>query len=288
MPLLAINCHLRRLPVKKLHISLKWLVAASILIATVTGSFFWKSNHQKSDYNVHVAQLKSEFMEKVNTSAKVEIIVLPDSTTVALFPASKLSYGQDFNTTHRTIYLSGEASFDVKRNIKKPFLVYANKVVTKVLGTQFVVRAYDNEMDVKVNVKSGQVSVYREAVDDTKEIVSKKSNKGLLLLPNQQAVFSRKSEEFNKTLVEKPEILIPIEEPTFVYDEVAISKVFRDIETAYGITIRYNQESLAGCQLSASLNRESFDQKLDIICKTVKASYQKFDGQIIINGGSCE
>ena len=138
-------------------------------------------------------------------------------------------------------------------------------------------------------MQSGQVSVYREPAN-SKTDYGKTLNKGLLLLPNQQAVFSRKSEEFNKTLVEKPEILksAKVGKPTFIYDEVPISTVFQDIENAYGITIRYNEEGLDGCQLSASLNDESFDQKLEIICNTIKATYQKFDGQIIVNGGSCK
>lgn len=273
---------------RNLKINFRWLAAASIVIALVVGSMLWKKSGVSSDYQLHVSELQSAFTEKVNTTSKTQMIVLPDGSTAELLPNSKISYADDFNTTNRKILLSGEASFEVTKNIHKPFLVYANKVVTKVLGTKFIVRAYETETDVKVNVKSGQVSVYREPADDTK--IGKTLNNGLLLLPNQQAVFSRKSEEFSKTLVEEPEVLaLPAtDKPVFVYDEVSISKVFEDIEKAYGITIRYNKEGLEGCQLSASLNHESFDQKLEIICKTVKATYQKFDGQIIINGGSCE
>ena len=273
------------------HIStgFKWLAAASIVIGITAGGLFWMGDKAKSDYNSHVSKLESAFSEKVNSTSAIQIVLLPDGSRVGLLPNSKISYGGDFNALHRKVLLSGEASFEVTKNTNKPFLVYANKVVTKVLGTRFIVRAYEAETEVKVNVQSGQVSVYRESAD-VKADYGKILNKGLLLLPNQQAVFSRKSEEFNKTLVEKPEILKSSEpdQPTFLYDEVSISQVFQDIEKAYGITIRYNEEGLKGCQLSASLNHESFDQKLEIICKTIKATYQKFDGQIIISGGSCE
>lgn len=273
---------------RNLKVNVRWLAAASIVIALVVGSMFWKRSGVNSDYQAHVSGLESAFTEKVNTTSKTQLIRLPDGSTAELLPNSKISYAHDFNTTNRRVFLSGEASFEVTKNVRKPFLVYANKVVTKVLGTKFIVRAYETETDVKVNVQSGQVSVYRESADDTK--IGKTLHNGLLLLPNQQAVFSRKSEEFSKTLVEEPEILtLPAaDKPVFIYDEIPISKVFEDIEKAYGITIRYNKESLEGCQLSASLNHESFDEKLEIICKTVKATYQKFDGQIIINGGSCE
>ena len=267
----------------------RWLAAASVVIGLIGGGLFWMDNNIKSDYNLHVSKLESEFFEKVNASEKIQFILLPDGSRIGLLPHTKISYGHDFNGPHRMVFLSGEASFEVTKNTSKPFLVYANKVVTKVLGTKFIVRAYEAETEVKVNVQSGQVSVYRESAD-SKTDYGKTLNKGLLLLPNQQAVFSRKSEEFNKTLVEKPEILKSVEadKPTFIYDEVPISTVFQDIEKAYGITIRYNEEGLDGCQLSASLHDESFDQKLEIICNTIKATYQKFDGQIIVNGGSCK
>ncbi|CAG5002529.1 hypothetical protein DYBT9275_02912 [Dyadobacter sp. CECT 9275] len=275
---------------RSLKLSPKWLAAASVVLAILVGSLIWRSKGTKSDYSLHVSALQTAFTEKVNSTGQVQLFLLPDGSEVQLLPHSKISYGNDFNQTDRKVLLSGEASFEVTKNVQKPFLVYANKVVTRVLGTKFVVRAYEKETEVKVNVASGQVSVYREPAGHTQAGNEKPPHKGLLLLPNQQAVFSRKSEEFSKTLVEKPEILTSAatDRPTFMYDEVSISKVFKDIEMAYGITIRYNQEGLQGCQLSASLNHESFDQKLEIICKTVKATYQKFDGQIIINGGSCE
>jgi transmembrane sensor len=278
----------RQTPIRSLKVNYRWLAAASIIIALVMGGILWKKSAVKSDYQLHISQLAPGFTEKVNQTAQAQLIRLPDGSMVTLLPNSRISYADDFNTVNRKVLLSGEASFEVTKNIHKPFLVFANKVVTRVLGTKFLVRAYESETDVKVNVESGQVSVYREPSDPTK--IGKTLSNGLLLLPNQQAVFSRKSEEFSKTLVEEPEILSlkHTDKPTFIYDEVSISKVFEDIENAYGITIRYNQEGLEGCQLSASLNHESFDQKLEIICKTVKATYQKFDGQIIITGGNCE
>jgi transmembrane sensor len=273
---------------RSLKINYRWLAAASVVIAVTVGSMFWKRSAVRSDYQLHISKLAPGFTERINQTAQVQDIRLPDGSLVALLPNSRISYPDDFNTVNRKVLLSGEASFEVTKDVRKPFLVYANKVVTRVLGTKFLVRAYESETDVKVNVESGQVSVYRETSDHIK--IGKTPGKGLLLLPNQQAVFSRESEEFSKTLVEDPEILSlkHSDKPTFIYDEVSISQVFEDIENAYGITIRYNQEGLEGCQLSASLNHESFDQKLEIICKTVKATYQKFDGQIIITGGNCE
>lgn len=267
---------------------LKWAAAACLVLSLGIGGLWWKINTVDSIYRQQVAALTSPYIEKVNSTDSIMTFRLSDGSEIELSPDSRLGYSEDFNRENRRVFLTGEATFEVTKNTNKPFLVYASKVVTKVLGTKFMVRAYYTEKDVKVNVESGQVSVFQDSQETENEHPQYK--KGLILLPNQQAVFSRQTEEFNKTLVKEPVVLAdkhPGSIP-FIYDEVPIAKVFGDLEKAYGIPIRFNKEGLEECQLSASLVSESFEEKLDIICKTVKASYQILDGQIIISGGSCK
>ncbi|RRB07954.1 hypothetical protein EHT25_07755 [Larkinella rosea] len=47
-------------------------------------------------------------------------------------------------------------------NPKKTFYVYANELVTQVLGTSFDIRAFDDEQQVEVKVRTGRVSVYNQ------------------------------------------------------------------------------------------------------------------------------
>ncbi|WAC12567.1 FecR family protein [Dyadobacter pollutisoli] len=268
----------------------KWLAAASVLVICGLFAAMWLTRQDSKTYYANrIADHNATYVEKVNTGKEVESIVLPDSSVVELAPGSKLAFSSQFNKATRDVFLSGEATFEVTKNARKPFLVYANEVVTKVLGTKFKVRAFDDEKDVLVNVSSGQVSVFREKDHLTNKDVNLSAKNGLLLLPNQKAVFSRQTEEFNKTLVEQPAIIAKGKEVfQFNYDSVPIAKVFEDLEKSYGIAIRFNREQLKECELSASLKTETFDEKLEVICKTINAEYQKFDGQIIINGGGCQ
>ena len=64
-------------------------------------------------------------------------IVLPDGTAVWLNSGSKLSYTEDFGKNNRTVYLDGEGFFDVTKNKKIAFEVYAGETRIRVLGTQF-------------------------------------------------------------------------------------------------------------------------------------------------------
>jgi transmembrane sensor len=268
----------------------KWIAAAVLLIF---GALFLvrllTKNEAKTYYSLRVTDTDKKHVERINNTGTSQMILLPDSSIVELAPGSKLAFNPDFNKADRIVYLAGEATFEVKKRSGRPFLVYANELVTRVLGTKFIIRAYDTEKKVLVDVLSGRVSVFREEADQTNQLGTDKNTGGLLLLPNQQAVFSLISEELKKGLVEQPVIITESKQnrPQFEYESEPIANVLRDLEKSYGISIRCNEDMLKGCELSASLTKESFDEKLEVICKTINAEYQKFDGQIIINAGGC-
>ncbi|XWW45373.1 FecR family protein [Fibrella sp. USSR17] len=264
----------------------RWAAAAALVLA-VGGGVWWQIAHRTTPYEQQLATLPTAFTEQVNTTQQGQTIHLPDKSVVTLAPDSRLSYPADFGQRNRFVYLSGEATFAVTKNSAKPFLVHANEVVTKVVGTKFTVRAFAGENRVHVQVQSGQVSVYRN--DPTGSSVRQK---GVMLLPNQQVVFNRETDQFDKMLVDSPVILAsPTKQkkaPAFVYNDTPIPQVLQELTEAYGVDIRYNKEALANCQLNSSMASESFEQKLGIVCATIGASYEIIDGQVVINGGGCQ
>jgi ferric-dicitrate binding protein FerR (iron transport regulator) len=262
---------------------IKWVAAASISLAI---GIWWLTYTETTPYEHRLATLEKTFTEKINTTEQPQLIQLPDQSVVSLNPKSRLSYPADFGQKNRLVYLSGEATFAVTKDTRKPFLVLANELVTKVVGTKFRIRAFSKEDQVRVQVLSGQVSVYRDQANPERV-----HQKGVLLLPNQQVVFTRETDRFDKSLISQPFVLkIPgrLKQSTpFVYNETPMAQVLQDVKEAYGIDILYNKEALIDCQLTSSMDGLSFDQKLMIICKTVGATYDVIDGQVVINGGNC-
>lgn len=263
---------------------IRWVAAASVGLAM---GIWWLTRSNVTPYEQRLATLTKTFTEKINTTDQPQLVRLPDQSVVSLNPNSRLSYPTDFGQKNRLVYLSGEATFAVTKDTQKPFLVLANELVTRVVGTKFRIRAFSKEEQVRVQVLSGQVSVYRDHADPERV-----HQKGVLLLPNQQVVFTRETDRFDKSLVNQPSVIRP---PTrvkqaamFVYNETPISQVLKEVNEAYGIEILYNKEALIDCQLTSSMDGLSFDQKLMIICKTVGATYDVIDGQVVINGGSCQ
>lgn len=85
-------------------------------------------------------------------------IILPDSSIVWLNTGSTLRYASSF-FRNRSMELEGEASFEVTKDKKHPFIVSCQEMKVKVYGTNFTVYSFPERNDDKVSLRSGSVSV---------------------------------------------------------------------------------------------------------------------------------
>ena len=116
---------------------------------------------------------------------------LPDSTHVWLNQDSKIAYGDDFNADERRVSLSGEAYFEVKRDEERPFIIQTGKAETRVLGTSFNVRAYEDEESIEVAVTSGKVKFTS---------FSGEESRSEFLRRNERAVYDKETNTLEKEL----------------------------------------------------------------------------------------
>jgi hypothetical protein len=228
---------------------------------------------------------KQILVERVNNSEIPLKVKLEDGSVITLEKGSKLSYPSHFDNYKRTVILSGDAFFEIAKNPNKPFYVFANEVVTKVLGTSFRILAFENGKSVIVKVKTGKVSVYNQHEIN----INDPETEALILLPNQQAIFNRPNEDLSKHLVEIP---MPITDKTnenlpTEFDDVAISKILEVMEKRYGVKIIFNGEVLSNCFITTKLRNESIYDQLDLICKIIGGTYKEVDAQIVIESKGC-
>jgi transmembrane sensor len=264
---------------------ISWKVAATIaLVAGV--AWLAQPVFLKNDSGVAATSLESpqEWTEAVNDNHKTMIIQLSDGSTVHLEKSSSLRYPKGFSGTNREVHLTGAAFFDIQKNPEQPFLVYSNGLVTKVLGTSFFVQAHKDAPDVSVSVRTGRVSVYADKPSQTQDPEAN----GIVLTPNQKAVYQRKEATISKVLVEKPVLLLPkVAADHFAFEAATASQVFTALEKAYGIEVVYDEELLRHCYLTINLSEENLFQKLEVICKVLGAQYKLIDGQVIIYSKGC-
>lgn len=231
---------------------------------------------------------REEIKEVVNASDKPRVILLPDGSSVLLQANSRISFPTRFEAQKREVFLSGEGFFEVKKDRKQPFYVYANEVVARVLGTSFTVRAFDHDTQVQVVVKTGSVSVYQREESVEKEVVEPTVSTPMLVLsPSQKAIFQRQDFKLTLSEVKAPE-LQPIEQETFVYLRTPISAVFRAMEKTYGVRIEFDADITKNCTLTATLGDKPLTDKLDMICAAIESSYVYENGSVVIKSKGCQ
>jgi ferric-dicitrate binding protein FerR (iron transport regulator) len=280
-------------PRKGMVISYKWWYAAAVLLLCVTGTWYFFFHHtsvqQPYAYSSMVAA--KQLIEHTNTSQKPLVLSLPDGSRLTLASGSRVSYANTFgssdtarNGVTRDVYLLGEAFFEVTKDPNRPFRVFANEIVTKVLGTSFTVRSFEKDTTIQVTVRTGKVSVYAQAAAATT-----KARSEIILTPNQQLVYERSEQKFQKVLLNNPAMIAPpVAEKTLVYDDAPLDKVFSDLSKAYGINIVFDSEVLKNCTVTADLTNESFYRKLVLICSAIDAHYEIIDGQVVIESAGCK
>jgi len=265
-------------------------VAATLLFCVMSVWFFRNtitSTHEVVTYNELIDTNNEGLVEQTNNSDKPQIITLSDGSSVLLQPNSKLSYPKIFTGNERKVYLSGEGFFEISKNPKKPFYVYANEIVTKVVGTSFRVKAYSDQPNVEVLVRTGKVKV------KSNELVSS-SEQEVVLLPNQALRFVRSDLVFKKiTNITEDEVLVKsvgnIEQLSFEFNDIPVSQIFETIEQAYLIDIDYPKEKLKDCHLTTSLSDQPLTEKLKIVCRSIgtNTSFEMNGNQISITSEGC-
>ncbi|KAA0989125.1 FecR family protein [Dyadobacter aurulentus] len=268
----------------------RWLLAAcSVILVMGIAWLFNKYDKRPVRYEQLVSAAETELREVQNVTDKVMRIQLPDSSSVLLDPGSKLSFPDQFAAGKREVILSGSAFFDITRQANRPFYVYADEIVTKVLGTSFHVRSFSDEKDVSVEVKTGRVAVFTAESAQIQNLPAGNELSGVVIEPNQRIVVARETAKMTKTLVPNP---VPITSehisPDFKFEDFPVSEIFKTLQKAYGIEIIFDENIMKDCPVTATLTDLSLYEKLDLVCNAVGAKYEVIDGRIIVEGKGCQ
>jgi ferric-dicitrate binding protein FerR (iron transport regulator) len=279
-------------PDKAVIVSYKWWYAAAAILLCTTGIWYFTNKNTIAGPFAYTSMVASkQLIEHTNTSQQPLMLTLPDGSRLTLAPKSRVSYAHTFGvgdtaskSVTRDVYLLGEAFFEVTKDPHRPFRVFANEIVTKVLGTSFTVRSFEIDTTIQVTVRTGKVSVYAQSPTLATAKMSE-----IILTPNQQLVYERMGQTFQKVLLNNPAMIVPPAiERSMAYDDVPLDKVFNDLSKAYGINIVFDSEVLKKCSVTADLTNEPFYQKLNLICQAIGARYELIDGQVVIESSGCK
>ncbi len=264
-----------------------WLsrsIAASLLFLTATFVYLQLRPTKTLPSAAH-STVNASFLDEVaNTGEEAKEVHLADGSTILLQPHSSLSYNDVVHGEKRLVTLKGEAFFTVAHDKKKPFIVYADHVMTTVLGTSFSINAPGNGRKISVAVITGKVSVSSfkgEAVS------SAQTTKTVILLPNQKAEFDPLRYELSTGLIPEPKPVVEISKTRIVFDEEPVANILESIAKTYAVEIDYDKLKLANCKMTTAFSDEGLYERLDVVSKTMGATYTVQGTRILFESKVC-
>jgi transmembrane sensor len=254
--------------------SLWYKSIAAILIVGLSSLFYWNQYKNAEPKMVKVENVKT----KINIPTR-RFINLPDGSSVILNENSRVELSKNFSKNGlREVHLYGEAYFDVTHDSKKPFIVYAGKVKTTVLGTAFNIKESLLAKTVTVTVTRGKVKVGDN---------SKTFN---VIVPDEQVVIDESSTKHTKKLI-KAESVIEWTNQDIYFDDVSIKDVAKQLQDRFKVSIVFSNEQIKSCRFSATFMKDqSLSQILKVIGEFNHIKYQIKDNSktVVLDGSGCK
>jgi transmembrane sensor len=249
-----------------------------------------KSGRRFTDYLLRIAAamvvavgLYLIYQQLIRPTAIIDVVAeneihettLPDQTAITLNENSTLTYPEKFDREKRMVELKGEAFFEVKRNVKKPFVIQVPDAVIEVLGTSFNVRALENEPEVTVTVRDGKVMLSDK--EDIAYVVLEAHEKGILNRETghiEKYISTDENEMFWKTR-------------TLIFRDTQLSSVFATLEKVFNVKIIIENESVKSCHLTAKFQDQDIDEILANIAISFDLTVRKKNSSFEISGDGC-
>ncbi len=258
---------LREKPIIRIYRS--WSKIAAVLLLPVLFGLIYMIADKLSlqDYSkISYQQVTAPYGTRIQMN-------LPDGSIVWLNSGGELKYPTEFKPGERSVYLNGEAFFEVCSDKKNPFIVHTEDMEVKATGTAFNVEGYSNDTINAVTMVNGIVEV---ALDRRKEKLN--------LKPGQRINYNTKRQHY---LVEEVDTYkwCAWKDGKLIFRDEPLADVFRKIGQVYNADIVVMDKELAKHMYRATFQGETLDEILRLIKLTVPMKYiEKTTEDIMPNG----
>ena len=201
---------------------------------------------------------------------------LPDGTVVTLNAGASLSYPSRFEGSFRKVTLHGEAWFEVAHDKTKPFIIAAENVRIRVVGTSFFVNTKTWDDTKEIILSSGIVRVY---YDDRPE-------KTALLLPGDKVELITDGYSIIKTANEDVNFLA-WKTKHLVFENTPLNEVVALLTKVYHTSIRLSDDRLSDCRITTTFDRQSLESVLNVLKATLDLQVRNSGAGIELSGHGC-
>jgi transmembrane sensor len=247
---------------RPLDLSWVWKIAASFLLVCVAVLYFYKYMGSESTQPLEIIAEKKALSD-----------TLPDGSNVFLNKSTKMTYAFDAATNTHEVKLKGEAYFNVKHSKREEFIIDADGVYIKDIGTSFNVKAYPDRDIVEVLVEEGEIVFFTE------------SNPGIHLKESGKGVYNRKTKTF--TIEPPDQNITAYKTKFFIFTNSTLGDVADALNNVYDTKVIV-PDHLEGCTLTVSFRDENIEVISAVIAETLGLTLTTAPGTITFEGSGCE
>ena len=250
---LEVNNRIERSLRRRFWLRISAVAASVTLLFSISNYISFHEGYKK---------LNSQMIEMVNPMGMRSAVVLSDGTKVILNAGTTLSYPAAFVSGQREVKVNGEAFFEVSHDKEHPFIVSAENVKVKVLGTKFNVKAYDDDDNIEVTLAEGKVGVGL----DTKNLIQ--------IMPGQQIKYMKASHRFIKREVRLQSYTSWIC-GKFYFTNYPLEKIAKQLERSFNVRIQILGNDLRNAAFTGDFVRgENIDQILRVMTANRLIKYE--------------
>jgi ferric-dicitrate binding protein FerR (iron transport regulator) len=189
---------------------------------------------------------------------------LSDNSIVWLNSGTYFKFPQQFISSKKTrsVFLVGEAFFEIAKDKTLPFVVNAGGLEIRVLGTKFNVSAYDVNDAVATTLIEGSVSVYTDFVPEIKTA----------LMPSEQLRYNMQLKSITKEIVDVT-IYTAWMEDKLIINNLRFKEILRRLERRDDITIINKAKNLDNEIFRGAFKDESVEEILQTMAISTPFNY---------------
>jgi ferric-dicitrate binding protein FerR (iron transport regulator) len=189
---------------------------------------------------------------------------LPDGSKVLVGPASSVRVRDGYGQGAREVDLIGEAMFTVTHDEKHPFRVFTAGALVEDLGTEFTVRAFENE-PVRVAVSEGSVSVRRP---------SAQPGQAVTLQPRDVVVLADTGDLVVTRGVDV-EVYRAWTRGMLVFRNTTLRDAIVELERWYDVDFRIADDAMLSRRITVDFDNQPVDEMLKVLGTMFDAQFER-------------
>ncbi len=248
-------------------------VEMSEIVRDENGNAVGKQVKNQINYSL-VNQVKELVYNTLNVpKGKTFQVTLSDGTVVHMNAGSSLRYPVSFSPAQsRKVFLDGEAYFAVTKDESRPFIVNVANLDVKVLGTEFNVSSYNEDVNIEVVLVEGAVGLHK---------TSELREESVRLVPGQRGSYVRNSENIHIDSV-NTDLFTSWMQGHLVFRELTFDQILTKLGRHYNVELRNRNSALGNEVFNASFNDATIEEVMSFFNDTHEIDYEVSNNKIII------